>query len=242
MASEMWQRIRIARRYAQISQEKLGNLCAPPVSKSAVAQWESASPQKRTTPKLSNLNTIAQATGAPLNWLLSDDADLHGEWMEARARHHPTSAPTVNDEAATYNASPGPDTRGLVPVISWVKAGAWHDVEDVYLPDESIELLPCPSSHGLRTYALRVEGESMTASHGKSYPAGSVIYVDPDQSGGVVSGDKVIAKINGDSKVTFKVYVEDAGTRFLRPLNTQYPTITDEFRIIGKVIGTWIPE
>lgn len=242
MASEMWQRIRIARRYAQLSQETLGNLCNPPVSKSAVAQWESASAQKRTTPKLSNLNTIAEATGAPLDWLLSDDTDLHGEWMQHPTGHQATSALHVNDDAATYNASPGPDTRGLVPVISWVKAGAWHEVEDVFLPGESIELLPCPSSHGLRTYALRVEGESMTASYGRSYPAGSVIYVDPDQAGGVVSGDKVIAKINGDSKVTFKVYVEDSGKRFLRPLNPQYPMITDEFRIIGKVIGTWIPE
>jgi SOS-response transcriptional repressor LexA len=94
----------------------------------------------------------------------------------------------------------------------------------------------------MHSYALRVHGDSMTAPYGRSYPDSSIIYVDPDQRGGVVSGDRVIAKINGDNQVTFKVFVEDAGRRFLKPLNPSYPVITDPFRILGKVIGTWIPE
>lgn len=242
MASEMWQRIRAARRHARLSQEELGEICDPPVSKSAVAQWESKSKDKRTSPKFSNLLAISEATGAPLEWLLSDDSDLGSNWM-LRVQVDSEVPRFLRKEADTgRNVEPGPDTRGLVPVISWIQAGAWHDAEDPFMPGEADEFLPCPSSHGLRTYALRVEGDSMTATHGKSYPAGCIIYVDPDQVGGVVSGDRVIAKINGDSKVTFKVYVEDSGRQFLKPLNPQYPTITDEFRIIGKVIGTWIPE
>lgn len=137
------------------------------------------------------------------------------------------------------NTAPGPDVRGLIPVISWVQAGAWHEAEDHYLPGEAAEWRPCPTSHGLRTYALRVHGDSMTAQFGKSYPAGCLIFVDPDQAGGVVSGDRVIAKLNGDAQVTFKVFVEDAGRRFLKPLNPQHPVITDKFRVIGKVIGKW---
>jgi SOS-response transcriptional repressor LexA len=150
--------------------------------------------------------------------------------------------PYSADSTAIDNVYAGPDTRGLVPVISWVQAGHWHDAEMHDLPDDELEWRPCPISHGVQTYALRVEGDSMTAQYGKSYPAGSIIYIDPDQAGGVVSGNSVIAKINGDAKVTFKVFIEEAGKRYLKPLNPQYPMITDPFRIIGKVIGTWIDE
>jgi SOS-response transcriptional repressor LexA len=133
-------------------------------------------------------------------------------------------------------------TRGVVPLISSIQARGWRHEEDEYPPGEAKDWLPCPVKHGKHTYALIVEGESMTAPHGKSYPHGSIIYVDPDQAGGVVSGDRVVAKINGNDEVTFKQLVVDSGKTFLRPLNPSYPIITDHFRILGKVIGTFIPE
>jgi SOS-response transcriptional repressor LexA len=138
------------------------------------------------------------------------------------------------------NIQPGPDVRGYVPIINWVQAGSWVDVEDPDVAES--DWLPCPSSHGPHSYALRVEGDSMTSSYGKSYPDGCIIFVDPDQRGGVASGERVIAKLNGDNKVTFKVFVQDAGRRFLKPLNPQYPMIEEPFCILGKVIGNWEPE
>ena len=140
------------------------------------------------------------------------------------------------------NTSQGPDITGLIPLISWVAAGTWNEAIDIFEPGDAEEFLPCPTSHGSRTYALRVEGDSMTAPYGKSYPPGCIIFVDPDQRGGVVNGDRVIAKLNGDNAVTFKVFVEDSGKKFLRALNPQYPSITGEFRILGRVIGKWEPE
>jgi len=149
----------------------------------------------------------------------------------------------VGELAGRYsNTHAGPDTRGYVPLISWVHAGTWNEAEDPHEIGNGEDWLPCPTSHGLHSYALRVAGDSMTAPHGRSYPDGAIIYVDPDQRGGVVSGDRVIAKINGENQVTFKVFVEDSGRRFLKPLNPSYPIISDEFRILGKIIGTWIPE
>lgn len=181
--------------------------------------------------------------GFPRNVLpgVSDFISRSVDWI--LTGHEPISGRlNVKEVNQDYNASQGPDTRGLVPVISWVQAGAWHEAEDHYMPGDGEQFLPCPASHGLRSYALRVEGDSMTATHGKTYPDGCIIYVDPDQAGGVTNGDRVIAKFNGEAKVTFKVFVEEAGSRFLKPLNPQYPVITDEFRIIGKVIGKWEPE
>lgn len=143
---------------------------------------------------------------------------------------------------AIENTSPGPNIRGHVPLISWVQAGAWAEAEDPFEPGEGEDFLPCPASHGLHTYALRVEGDSMTAPYGRSYPAGVIIFIDPDQRGGVASGERVVAKVEGEPKVTFKVFIEDGGRRYLKPLNPQYPVIDDPFRILGKVIGAWMPE
>lgn len=82
----------------------------------------------------------------------------------------------------------------------------------------------------------------MTAQYGRSYPEGAIIFVDPDQTGGVANGDRVIAKISGENGVTFKCFIDDGGRKFLKPLNPQHPIITDEFKIIGKVIGMYVPE
>lgn len=176
-------------------------------------------------PRHATLVSMADRFGVNANWLEYGDGPMHNQLG------------TLNS-----NVSEGPDIRGYVPLISWVQAGSWHEAEDHYLPGDAEEFLPCPVSHGLGTYALRVAGDSMTASHGKSYPEGCVIYVDPSQAGGVSSGDRVIAKINGDAKVTFKQFIDDAGVKFLKPLNPQYPTIHDPFRIIGKIIGKWEDE
>lgn len=214
-------RVREQRLEARITQQQLADLVG--TSQSTINSLES-----RDSAKSDLDHDLAEALGVTVRWL--------------RTGEYPKFPPTVSEPLADYNAAPGPDIRGLVPVISWVQAGAWHEAEDHFVPGDGDDWLPCPVSHGLHTYALRVEGDSMTAPFGKSYPAGCVIFVDPDQAGGVVSGQRVIAKINGEPKVTFKVFVEEAGSRFLKPLNPQYPIITDPFRVIGRVIGKWEDE
>lgn len=80
----------------------------------------------------------------------------------------------------------------------------------------------------------------MTAPHGRSYPSDAIIFVDPDRAGSARNGDLVIATVAGTDEVTFKMLVKDAGVSYLRPLNPAYLPITQEFRVIGKVIGMWI--
>jgi SOS-response transcriptional repressor LexA len=139
---------------------------------------------------------------------------------------------------STSNTSPAPDIKGSVPLISWVQAGSWHEVVDFADRSDDIPYLPCPKNHGVHSYALRVRGDSMTAPYGKTYPEGCIIFVDP-QILIPSSGDRIIAKIAGESEVTFKVFMQEGDKIWLKPLNPQHPIITDKFIVIGKVIGKW---
>lgn len=76
--SELWQRLRQARKYSDLTQADLANACG--VTRGAVALWEAAEPEHRTKPTTDHLITIAKTTGAPLEWLLNDVADLNALW------------------------------------------------------------------------------------------------------------------------------------------------------------------
>lgn len=127
-----------------------------------------------------------------------------------------------------------------LPLISWIEAGSWHEAEDPFEPGDYENKFPCPARHGNYAYALRVKGDSMTSPYGRSYPEGMIIFVDPEQE--AFSGDRVIAKVEGDNAVTFKQLVIDGDRKYLKPLNQSYPVITDPFKVIGKVIGAYMEE
>jgi SOS-response transcriptional repressor LexA len=139
------------------------------------------------------------------------------------------------------NTEPGPSLQSEVPVISWVKAGEWAEAADPLMPGDAERWMPCPVKHGPHTFALRVRGDSMTAPYGRSYPEGCVIFVEPDLRS-PMNGQRVIAKLAGSNDVTFKVYKEEDGRRWLQALNPAHQPIRDEFRIIGTVIGKWEDE
>lgn len=161
-------------------------------------------------------------------------------WMDT-----PTEQPVsgVRETPQSYqNVSEAPETKGFVPIISWVQAGQWQEAEDMYQPGYADEFIPCPKHHSLHTYALRVQGDSMTAPVGRSYPEGAIIYVDPDQRGSASPGDRVIAKLKNSSSVTFKQLAQDGDRVYLRALNPHHPPLFDEFKILGKVIGMWVDD
>lgn len=98
--------------------------------------------------------------------------------------------------------------------------------------------MSCPTPHGNKTFALRWEGDDMTAPYGRSVARGSILCVDPDQIDTLVSGDLVVARINGEGCATFKQLVIDGPRRYLKPLNPAYPAISAPFELLGKVIAS----
>ncbi len=131
---------------------------------------------------------------------------------------------------------------GNVPLISWINAGAYEPATiGEYNINKEIE---CHVKHGKNSYALTVNGSSMTAPPGSrfTFPENYIIIVDPDQSGDKTDGIFVVAKEVGEDMVTFKQLKYDGTKPYLNPLNPDYPKIFNKFRIIGKVIAVVSPK
>lgn len=132
---------------------------------------------------------------------------------------------------------PGPEIKGVVPLISWVNAGNWAETADIYEVGDAEKWMACPVNHGHRTFVLRVNGPSMDDGTPDGYPDGHLIYVDPDRA--YKHNDDVIVK-NGEGKTTFKRLICQGSDCWLKPLNPDWPEaiipVDENCRIIGVVI------
>ena len=126
-----------------------------------------------------------------------------------------------------------------VPIISWVQAGSWSEVQDNFLPGEADDwAIAFDTLPGKSAFALVVSGDSMTSPYpGElSFPEGTIIIVDPDRE--CDAGSFVIAKDVDTQKATFKKLTHDAGRWYLKPLNPAYPIMEIDdpsMRVIGRV-------
>lgn len=125
-----------------------------------------------------------------------------------------------------------------VPLIGWVQAGKWAQVENPFDSDVAEGVVYTAAKVGRRAYALRVKGESMMNPRGwPTFPPGTTIIVDPEKA--AESGDLVIAQIDDEAEATFKKLAEDGSKKFLLPLNPQFPTlqIDQATSICGVVVA-----
>ena len=138
------------------------------------------------------------------------------------------------------STEPGPRIRGLVPLISWVRAGDWCEAPCALTEADAQDWLPCIASHSGETFALRVRGDSMTAPHGnsRSYPEGCIIFVDPARRQ-PSNGERIVACLQDSHEVTFKSYKCEDGRTWLQPLNPSHEPIRQPFVVIGTVLGKW---
>lgn len=167
--------------------------------------------------------------------LIARALDCDPEWLETGV----SSLPLGMDK----NIIPLGTREHNMPLISWVNAGVWCESPNDFAPGDAEEWLPKPKNAGPRSFALRVEGDSMTSPHPgqRSYPPGVIIYVDPDRD--AANGSRVVAR-DGSGGYTFKTYVEDAGRIYLKPINPTWDKIdvTECVWICGVVIGSYLPE
>jgi len=115
--------------------------------------------------------------------------------------------------AETQNAA----VTAFVPLISWVAAGLWREMEGDLQPGNHEELVPVSCRVSRDAYALRVQGDSMEP----VFPNGSYIIVDPALE--ARHGSYVVMRLDHAEQATFKQLVVDGSERYLKPLNPRYP-------------------
>lgn len=197
----------------QALSEKVG------VSRVAITQWENDPSVRISGANLSRLARVLQVTG---NWILSGGVQ----------RTEDGGAPYHLDT----NVTAAPAMTGTVPLISWVAAGGWTEVDSVEMDLEQAEWMPRPPGASERTFALRVVGESMAP----RYRPGSVIFVDPDVQ--PENGDDIVALLTESEEATFKrLVIEPGEPKMLMALNEAWPQrfmqINGNCQMIGTVIA-----
>tara|TARA_R110000744_G_C19283620_1_gene553859 strand:- start:247 stop:873 length:627 start_codon:yes stop_codon:yes gene_type:complete len=128
-----------------------------------------------------------------------------------------------------------------VPLILWDHLSSFdgNAMDDL----NSETWLYCPVQCGANTFAVKIIGDAMmSSSGGKSYPDGTVIFVDPDVSKTI--GSNVVAKLPLTHQATFREYTLESGEVYLVPINKHYPIthVGNDVLIIGVVIGSFHPE
>lgn len=166
------------------------------------------------------LERVCNALGISVAELLSEES------ASGLATHADIDAPTPAAKA------------GLVPLISWVKAGNFAESIDIYQPGYAERWVKKPPKPcGPRTFALQVEGISMEP----RYQEGVIIYVDPELD--ATNGKDVVVRLENRNEVTFKRLVTEGRHKCLKPLNRDWPEqlieILDDAKIVGVVIGAW---
>ena len=209
---------KLAELHPEITQADLARATgAKPPSVNAWFSGETKSMKAATAAK------AAQLYGCNPHWLATGEGEMlpHGTRVEA---------------SNILPAKP----RVRVPIINWVQAGNWAEIEPNFDLSEAENWHDIYNGRpGRHSFALVVEGDSMVSPYpsDRSFPPGTVLVVDPDR--GACAGDYVVAKDVSTQQATFKRLAHDAGRWYLKPLNPSYPTIEIDdpaMRVIGRVI------
>ena len=116
-------------------------------------------------------------------------------------------------------------------LVMGAKSSGIFKLDDTHMYLESTE---DAGEHG---FWMVVKGDYMACNGNPSFPEGSRILIKPESE---PQNGKYYVVMLESGEYTFKQYVEDAGHKYLRPLNPNYRTIEIDasFHFIGRVVDT----
>ena len=125
------------------------------------------------------------------------------------------------------------------PVISWVQAGSWTNMESINNIKEC-EMLPLVPGAGKRSFYLIVKGLS-NAPH---FEEGERICIDPDWClEDIQTGEMIVVKC--DEEATFKALIVESNGYYLKPLNPNWSEqvipLKENCILVGKYVGSFRP-
>lgn len=173
-------------------------------------------------PKAEKLKLIARFLGVSDDWLLT------GKEATPKLDNNIDLSQKINFQGRR------------IPVISWVQAGTMTSVETVIRDTEIDEWLPPNEDCGKNGYGLRVVGNSMSP----NFIPEDRIYINPDiQTFDLQTNDLVIVSCFGESEATFKKLIIEGNSKYLQPLNPNWPDqiikLTEDCKLVGKVVGLY---
>lgn len=222
---EIGKRIKEKRKAAGLTQSQVADYFG--IRAPSVSEWESKS-----GPSKDKLAALARLLKTSVSYLLTGkDGQFIGMDLDP---NRPA------DEPIRVNRRTG------LPLISWVQAGDWTSSVNEMRREDAEDWIPCPFNHGPNAFILRVVGLSMYNPGGdKSYAPGDFIAVDPE--GEIRNKRMVVVRIDHEEKATFKqLLIDEDGEMMLQALNPAHiprtMSIPEGSRIVGAVIGKWVPE
>ena len=154
--------------------------------------------------------------------------------------HNLAAALGTTSEWLASGVGNGPDVRNvrktitvpLIPVYTSVQAS--YATEGISESSAS-DFIPCPEGAGENSYAILIQGDSMTCNGPVSFPQGTIVTIDPEAL--IDSGDFGLFSTEY-GETTFKQYIIDQGRSYLKPLNPNYPMFEapPETEILGKAV------
>lgn len=202
------QRIRALRRAKKLTQVQLAKIAG--VSSPAVTEWEKDS----YLPKAGSLEAMANAFGVTTEFILTGKGEI------------PVQAST----------NVAPVQARMAPVLSWVQAGNFTNVESVDM-SQVVEWFPLPDDCE-KCFYLKVKG----VSNEPDFIEGDYIVVDPTvHYSDMQSGDIIV--VRNDKDATFKkLVIESDGSRYLKAINPNFHPnilpIDENCHFIGQVIDS----
>lgn len=171
-------------------------------------------------PSAKYLELLAKTLKTTSSWILNGKEDLDGKLDNS-----------VSLELVA--------TVTYAPVISWVQAGDFTNMESISNLAEC-EKLPLVPGAGKRSFYLEVKG----LSNAPYFEEGEKICIDPDcQLSDIHTGEMVVVKCNDTA--TFKALISESNGYYLKPLNPNWSEqvipLNEDCVLVGKYVGSFKP-
>lgn len=238
---ELKDRLKKARKYAGLTQKEIESRIKG-LKQSSYSELERG--ESKSSTKLIELATLFKVDPV---WLATGDGEMlnkptPSELMQ-RIRDIENGGTRDSKIApkGTTNVAMA-ENSDEVPILSWVAAGSWSNVDAVTF-DDAIGRVSRPNNLSKNGFALIVRGQSMMP----EFKPEDIIYVEPMV--GLFSlkdSDLVVVQCNDDTEATFKQLVlgETSADMYLRPLNPdwheQKMTPMGDCNLVGKVVGKYV--
>lgn len=122
------------------------------------------------------------------------------------------------------------------PLLSWEIIESYSDAQ-LFAPTKEFSYLRCPvRSCSNRTFAVKVQGDSMDANGG--YRHGDVIFVDPEKP--ARHGHDVIVKLAEQRLVLRRLSVHEDGRKYYRAINRRLPMNVEGTDSVTRIYGVVI--